>query len=368
MTYINPFSDLEGKPIAVGLSGGVDSSVAAFLLSGKTERLAGVSHYIYPNGDCCSPELLDRARLTADRLGIGYYQEDLVDDFARVVINDFVDTYLSGETPNPCVRCNQRMRFFLFYQRLVDVLREKEFLAPGESLRMATGHYARIAETDEGRFLMKGRDSKKDQSYMLYQIRKEMLPNLVFPLGALEKTEVVKIAVENNLPSASARESQDACFIPGKYTDFIASFTNSPRGNEMGDIVDTAGTVLGSHSGYIGYTVGQRQGLGLGNGPWFVIRTEADSNRVIVGRKEELGDTRFRLRECNWFFRDLPKQIEGEVKIRYNSKPVECRIIPEADGTASVELIRPEAVTPGQSAVVYRDDMVLGGGIIKGYL
>ncbi len=365
MTYINPLSNLDGKPVAVGLSGGVDSSVAAFLLSGKTDRLAGVSHYIYPNGDCCSPELLDRARMTAERLGIAYYQEDLVDDFARLVINDFVDTYLAGETPNPCVRCNQRMRFSLFYQRLVEVLKAKEFLAPGESLRMATGHYVRTAETEDGIFLMKGRDPRKDQSYMLYQIRKEMLPNLVFPLGDLEKTEVVKIAVEHDLPSASARESQDACFIPGKYTDFIASFTGNPRGNQPGDIVDTAGTVLGSHNGYIGYTVGQRQGLGLGNGPWFVIRTEAETNRVVVGRKDELGGTRFGLRECNWFFRDLPEQIEGEVKIRYNSRPVECRIIPAADGTAAVELIRPEALTPGQSAVVYRDDLVLGGGLIK---
>ena len=364
MTYIHSFTDISDTPVAVGLSGGVDSTVAAFLLHKRTSRLVGVSHYIYPDGDCCSVELLARARMIADRLGIEYIQEDLVEDFARTVIDDFVETYIAGETPNPCVRCNQRMRFSLFYGRLNDVLLEKGFLRQDETLRMATGHYVRIGETDEGLFLMKGRDDRKDQSYMLYQIRKEMLPRLIFPLGELEKPEVYQIARENDLPSASARESQDACFIPGRYTDFIAEYTGSAKGNEPGEIVDTTGKVIGSHRGYMHYTVGQRQGLGLGNGPWYVIRTDSAANRVVVGRDNELGNSHFSIRECNWFFNEIPESFEGEVKIRYNSTAVPCRVVPGRDGSAAVELSRPEAVTPGQSAVVYRDDLVLGGGIV----
>ncbi|WP_319562757.1 tRNA 2-thiouridine(34) synthase MnmA [Marispirochaeta sp.] len=351
-------------PVAVGMSGGVDSSVAAFLLQKHNSRLVGVSHYIWPDGDCCSAELLARAREACAHLGISYIIEDLQEEFTEAVVGDFVASYLEGKTPNPCVRCNQRLRFSAFYRRLETRLLGSGFLAPGESLKMATGHYVRVEDTDEGLFLRRGLDTRKDQSYMLYQIPKELLPNFVFPLGKMKKTEVVALAKEHGLPSAAARESQDACFVHGHYGDFIAGFTGSRRGNLPGEIVDTSGNLLGNHKGYINYTIGQRQGLGLGNGPWFVVAVDPVENRVIVGRREELGTREFGISGCNWFFRKVPADFEGEVKIRYNSPGRPCRVRTGEDSRARVTLSRQEAVTPGQSAVFYRDGLVLGGGII----
>ncbi|WP_321991282.1 tRNA 2-thiouridine(34) synthase MnmA [Marispirochaeta aestuarii] len=351
-------------PVAVGMSGGVDSSAAAFLLQKQSPRLMGVSHYIWPEGDCCSAELLARARDACTHLGIPYLVEDLQEEFTGAVVQDFVDAYLDGKTPNPCVRCNQRIRFSTFYRRLETKLHETGFLTEGESLKMATGHYVRLEETDEGLFLRRGLDRRKDQSYMLYQIPRDLLPNFVFPLGNMKKTEVVALAKEHGLPAAAARESQDACFVHGRYGDFIAEFTGSMKGNEPGDIVDTAGTPLGTHRGYINYTIGQRQGLGLGNGPWFVVRVDPRANRVVVGRREELGIREFSISGCNWFFRRNPGSFEARVKIRYNSSAVPCRVRLEDDSRARVSLSRSKAVTPGQSAVFYLDELVLGGGLI----
>jgi tRNA-specific 2-thiouridylase len=346
------------------MSGGVDSSAAAFLLQQYSSRLMGVSHYIWPEGDCCSAELLARARDACAHLEIPYLVEDLQEEFTRAVVQDFVDAYLDGKTPNPCVRCNQRIRFSTFYRRLESKLRSTGFLEQGETLKMATGHYVRVEETDEGLFLRRGLDKRKDQSYMLYQIPKELLSNFIFPLGEMKKTEVVALAKEHGLPAAAARESQDACFVHGRYGDFIADFTGSRKGNEPGEIVDTAGTVLGTHRGYINYTIGQRQGLGLGSGPWFVVGVDPRSNRIVVGRREELGTREFGISGCNWFFRKTPASFEGKVKIRYNSPGIPCRVRIDRECRARVTLSRQEAVTPGQSAVFYREDLVLGGGII----
>jgi tRNA-specific 2-thiouridylase len=252
-------------------------------------------------------------------------------------------------------------------------------LTEGEPLYFATGHYARIQEADGRLYLRKALDAEKDQSYMLYKIPQGLLPYLIFPLGTLTKEEVVRIAREKDLPSASVRESQDVCFVEGTYNDYLreviaAGEWDPGRGDKEGEIVDSAGNVLGKHGGYIHYTVGQRKGLGLSSGPWYVLSLDPERNKVIVGRREELSTKRFLADELNWFGGPFEAELECSVKVRYNSDETPCRLQPagarETPGTAGrprqvlVELEDPAAVTPGQSAVFYKDDIVLGGGVI----
>jgi tRNA-uridine 2-sulfurtransferase len=367
---------LDSRTIAVAVSGGVDSSAAAYLLTRGGGRLFGVSHVIWPDDENRNARALSRAAEVCGRLGIPYAALDLRQEFKACVIDDFVHTYFAGKTPNPCVRCNERIRFSRFYSILKKSFEEDGNLHAGEPLYFATGHYVRIKRIGEQWYLQKALDTDKDQSYMLYKIPKEILPFLIFPLGDLKKEEVVKIAGENGLPSASVRESQDVCFVEGTYNEYlrevIASGEWDPgRGDGEGEIVDSAGNVLGMHGGYIHYTVGQRKGLGLSSGPWYVLTLDPERNRVVVGRREELSTKGFWVAELNWFGGRLEGEIRCSVKVRYNSVEVPCMVRPPAaTGTEKeprevlVELEDAAAVTPGQSAVFYADDIVLGGGII----
>ena len=357
--------------VAVGLSGGVDSSVALYLLKQKYSRIVGGSHDICTDSLTCNDETLGRARELAERMGIPYYRFDLVTEFSQSVIQDFADEYHNGRTPNPCVRCNERIRFSLFFERCREQLMQDGLLTESDTYLFATGHYARISEFDGHLVIRKGRDLKKDQSYMLYRIPKTYLASIRFPLGDYTKEEIVDIAKREGFPSSSIKESQDICFIPGKYTDKLIELFGEEEVNHQGDIVDDSGMVLGHHRGYMHYTIGQRQGLGLGDGPWYVKRLEAERNRVVVGRREELLDRRFTIRDLNWFLpieriRRLSHSSDGEgitVKVRYNSPEKMCRL-DTLSGDVIVELTEPSAITPGQSAVIYYGEYVLGGGII----
>ncbi len=357
--------------IAIGMSGGVDSSVAAYLLTKRWKRVVGVSHYIWEDSNCCDTETLQRARDLCDQVGVPFFILNLVDEFRRSVVDDFVENYRHGKTPNPCVRCNEFVRFGLFPQRIKALLIEKGLMTAEEPLYMATGHYVRTKEIDGRTLLQKGVDKSKDQSYMLYHIDPEVLSACEFPLGSMSKTEVVQMASEHGFPTSSIKESQDVCFINGKYTDFIREYTGSEIVSDPGRIVDMQGRPLGEHRGYMHYTIGQRQGLGLSDGPWYVARLDAEKNKVVVARRDELGDTSFSISRCNWFI-PVMEPLEASVRVRYNAKEIPCRIVPQSNGDlngnsprATIELKEPHIITPGQSAVVYQGDIVLGGGIIE---
>jgi len=349
--------------LAIALSGGVDSAVAAVLLKKKFPRMVGASHVIWPDSRCCSVEVLDRARETCRLLGIPYIQEDLYEEFRDQVVDDFIRSYLNGKTPNPCVICNRSIRFDIFYLRLKTTLVDRRLLEQQEDLLFSTGHYARIVESPEGFFIAKGVDPVKDQSYMLYQVRRQMLPHLVLPLGEHRKSEVLSMADDLGLPYTQVRESQDACFVEDNYVDFIGKQTGRDDLLREGEIVDLHGRVLGWHRGTINYTVGQRRGLGLGNGPWYVARIDARANRLVVAREAEARRRAFTVDRTNWFIDPPERSFSCAVKIRYQIDEVPCSVEPGGNGI-QVILEVPQIVTPGQSAVFYDRDLVLGGGII----
>jgi tRNA-specific 2-thiouridylase len=350
--------------IAVGMSGGVDSSVAAHLLTAAGYRVVGVSHYLWEFSSCCEEEAMSRAAEVCRRLGIPYYRIDLYGEFERQVIDDFTAAYLRGETPNPCVRCNETIRFGLFPGRVKSRLVEAGEMEPYEQLLMATGHYARILHTGGEAQLLKGLDPSKEQSYMLYRLSREILPRCRFPLGEYRKSEVIRIAERESLPTASIRESQDICFVDGSYTDFIRQRTDIGTLERTGPIYDLSGRRLGEHRGYIHYTIGQRQGLGLSNGPWYVAEIDAEHNAVTVARREELGTASALLGEENWLT-ELPERFEGRVRLRYNSAEVPAEVQRLDRGGTRILFEKPQVVTPGQSAVVYDGERVLGGGILR---
>lgn len=358
--------------LAIALSGGVDSSVAALLLRKQWPAMVGASHFIWPESRCCSAEVFSRARMVCERLKIPYHQVDLYLEFKELVVGNFVATYLEGRTPNPCIICNQLIRFDLFYHRLEDLLREKNLPAEGEQseqgeqsepLFLATGHYVRIVKNNDGLFLAKAKDRAKDQSYMLYRIQKEMVEHLVFPLGDYLKSEVNELAAQAGLGYEGVEESQDACFVDTDYPDFLRRQTGKSDLLKPGEIVDPEGKRLGKHRGYLYYTVGQRQGLGLGNGPWYVKRIDAEKNLVHVARKEEARIASFRVENLNLFVPDLEERTSLKVKIRYQSGEIPCRL-EAGENKLQVILERPAIVTPGQSAVFYEKDLVVGGGVI----
>ena len=345
--------------IVVGMSGGVDSSVAAALLVEQGYEVIGVTlHLAGASSRCCSLEDADDARRVAERLGIRFYVANYKDDFRKEVIEPFADEYLAGRTPIPCVACNKRFKF--------DHLLRRARALGADSV--ATGHYARVRENvDTGEYeLFRGRDAEKDQSYFLFNLSQEQLGRSVFPVGELTKSEVRDRARALGLATAEKPESQEICFVPdGRYADVVEQ-VRPDRLPGVGEIVDGAGRLLGTHAGVHHFTVGQRRGLGVqGRGRLYVRRLDAKRNQVVVGTLEEGLSTGAELTGVSWTGKEPSSAVNASVRIRYRHAGVRARVEARAGGAARVEFEAPvAAVSPGQAAVFDVGDRVLGGGWI----
>ena len=361
---------MNGKVI-LGLSGGVDSSMSVKKLKDMGfEKIFAANHIVYKGVKSSSKEVLDRAADVCRRENIPFYIIDITESFADNVVSGFCDKYIQGETPNPCVICNEKIKFTLFYDRVREKLIREKALGEDEKLYYSTGHYVRLYEK-EGRFyLRKAADKLKDQSYMLYRLPPAVLERCVFPMGDYLKTDITREAAAAGYSFDSVKESQDICFVEGDYSDFIYNHVDGIEPPGEGQILDTAGNLLGRHRGYVNYTIGQRKGLGLGSGPWYVISVDSVRNIVVAGRADEQGQESFTVDNLNWFF-DADELFKDSsfrcsVKVRYNSPEKPCTVTRAAGAAGSVEVMLEEktVITPGQSAVFYIDDLVAGGGII----
>lgn len=351
--------------VVVAMSGGVDSSVAAALLKEEGYQVIGVTIQIQPSGKqgnfggCCGRGALADAKKVANKLGILHYVMDFRDIFAQKVIADFCQEYRLGRTPNPCIRCNQYIKFDALLERAKEL--GVDFIA--------TGHHARI-EKDEAKgihLLKKGVDQQKDQSYFLYSLTQEQLSHALLPVGNLTKKRVRETAKELKLPVAAKSESQDICFIPDDdYPEFLKDYI--PQAAEPGPILNERGSILGNHQGILFYTVGQRKGLGISaREPLYVIAIEPERNAVIVGNRDKaLGDELI-ASSLNWItMARLSQPITAKAKIRYRRPEAEATITPLDEDKIYVKFAEPQlAITPGQAIVFYDDDIVIGGGTIE---
>ena len=347
--------------IFVAMSGGVDSSVAALLLKRKGNEVVGITmcfnlpNYKSKRPSCCGLQAIEDAKRVCHKLGMKHY----VLNFSRVleekVIKNFCQEYQKGRTPNPCIRCNQYVKFGALLKKVGNL--DGDFLA--------TGHYAKTEKRENGFLLKKAKDKIKDQSYFLYRLNQRQLNNIIFPLGDYTKEEVRKIARKNKLPVAEKRGSQDICFLLGRnYGDFIK--TKSTLKTNPGFIVDKSGNILGKHKGILLYTVGQREGLGIAKGyPLYITRIDAKKNQIVVGKKNDIFTRSFLVPNPHFISERLKNKVVAMVKIRYNHKETKAEIIPFKKGLKVVFECPQPAITPGQSAVFYDKARVIGGGIIE---
>ena len=339
------------KQVAVAMSGGVDSSVTAAILKEKCYRVFGITMLLYP--EYGNKEAWNAKKIAED-LGIPHHTVDFRKLFEQKVITPFCNEYQQGRTPNPCVCCNNHIKF--------DALLKKARELGADF--MATGHYARVEASTDGYRLLKGVDHSKDQSYFLYTLGQKQLQYLLLPMGTLYKSKAKRMARELGLADIIKPESQDVCFIPDSgYSSFISKRISSPPG----DIIDTDGKILGRHRGLAYYTVGQRQGLGLAsNKRLYVIRPSTDGNRLVAGSQEHLFTSNLSANQLSWVSGQAPDETANiTAKIRYRSPEVEVSLSINK-GTAEVQFAQPQrAVTPGQSIVFYRGKVVLGGGVIE---
>lgn len=355
------------KRVVVAMSGGVDSSVAAALLKEDGYDVIGISMQLWDYtegerdrfGSCCSLDDIYDARRVADRIGIPFYVVNFEEAFSKAVVDYFVDGYLKGETPNPCLKCNQILKFETLLKRALEL--EADFLA--------TGHYARVGFDKERRryLLLKGKDLTKDQSYFLFTMTQKQLSRVIFPLGDLAKADVRRLAKKFGLDVAEKKDSQEICFAPEDYSSFITKQAGR-RIDSKGAIVNDKGDVLGVHNGLHKYTIGQRKGIGVTRGePLYVLKIDMEKNHLVVGAEEGLFSNGLIAKETNWIGISSPySELEVFAKIRYRHKGAEAVVMPLANNEVEVRFKKSEkSVTPGQAVVFYSGDEVIGGGWIE---
>ena len=357
------------KRVVVAMSGGVDSSVAAALLKEQGYEVTGVTMNLFSLPpeycrsenlrSCCGWKAVEDANRVANILGITHYVADLRKDFEEKVITDFCEQYAQGRTPNPCIRCNQHVKF-------------KSLMDRAEKLGadfLATGHHARVEyDAQKKRYLlMKGKDREKDQSYFLYPLSQEQLSRTLFPVGNFTKKEVREMALRMGLPVAQRIESQEICFIPDKvYASFLQE--RIPQAFQPGPIVDTKGRLIGQHKGVARYTIGQRRGMGIAaSHPLYVIKIQHNENRIVVGPNEKLYHRNFLASKIHLVSSEnITQPLTVKAKIRYKHKEAKAIVKPVEKNRARVKFGKPQrAITPGQSVVFYDGDVVVGGGIIE---
>lgn len=353
---------LKKEKIVVAMSGGVDSSTVAAMLVEQGHQVIGVTMQLYDHGltvgkkgSCCAGQDIYDAKMVADKLNIPHYVLNYESLFKESVIDDFADSYLRGETPIPCVRCNQTVKFR-------DLLKMSQSLG---AKALCTGHYVRKAEGSNGFDLLRGIDHNKDQSYFLFATTKEQLKYTYFPLGSHSKEDTRKLATSYGLSVADKPDSQDICFVPdGNYAEIINKYR--PGALDKGNIVDLNGKIIGTHDGIINYTIGQRRGLKISSpDPLYVIKICPETKYVTVGPLEALHKNTFVIKEVNWLadFQEHPMHVGVKIRSNHDVVPAQIKLLPNKQ--AEVSLHYPEkAITPGQACVVYQGERVLGGGWI----
>lgn len=351
------------KKAIIAMSGGVDSSVAAFLMNKKGFDCIGATMKLYDNEDifiskeknCCSLDDIEDARSVARRLSMPYYIFNFKDEFREKVIDKFIRTYENGGTPNPCIDCNRYLKFEKLFQRMKEL--DYDYVV--------TGHYAKVVEKDGWFYLKKAVDNAKDQSYVLYSLTQNQLSHILLPLGEYSKSEIREIAESQGFLNARKKDSQDICFVPdGDYAGFIEGYKGKkyPAGN----FIDKQGNVLGQHQGIIRYTNGQRKGLGIAFGkPMYVADKNIDNNTVTLCTDEELFSSELTAVDFNWLIPYPDKEIKCKARVRYNMKEQPATAYILDDSSVKIVFDEPQrAITKGQAAVLYDDDTVLGGGTI----